>query len=70
MIDPKKLPAETLKRLAAPFFAQGETRVFVGRCCGRVFVGAQQASSCATCKQPFKNHECSTVEQVMAFADP
>lgn len=69
MIDPKKLPAETLRRLAEPFFAQGEKRVFVGRCCGRVFVGAVEASSCKTCKQPFKNHECSTMEQVTAFAD-
>lgn len=69
-MDPKLLPAETLRRLAEPFFAQGETRVFVGRCCGRVFVGAQPASSCGTCKQPFKNHECSSVEQVVSFADP
>ena len=69
MIDPKALPAETLRRLAEPFFAQGEKRVFVGRCCGRVFVGAQPASSCKTCQQPFKNNECATIEQVMAFAD-
>ena len=70
MIDPKKLPAETLQRLAAPFFAQGETRVFVGRCCGRVFVGAKAATTCVTCQRPFPNQECSSIEQVLAFADP
>jgi hypothetical protein len=70
MTDPKKLPAETLRRLAEPFFAQGETRVFVGRCCGRVYAGARPADSCATCKQPFKNNECGSIEQVLVFADP
>jgi hypothetical protein len=69
MTDPKALHAETLRRLAEPFFAQGEKRVFVGRCCGRVFVGAMEASSCATCKQPFRNTECVNIEQVLAFAD-
>lgn len=69
MTDPKKLPAETLRRLAEPFFAQGEKRVFVMRCCGRVFVGARPADSCKDCQTPPKNIECATIEEVVGLAD-
>jgi hypothetical protein len=69
MIDPKKLYAETLRRLAEPFFAQGEKRVFVMRCCGRVFVGARPADSCKTCQTPPTNTECSSIEAVLTLAD-
>jgi hypothetical protein len=68
--DPKRCYPETLKRLAEPFFAQGETRVFFARCCGWVFVGGQPAGICVRCRKAPTNHECATVEQVVAFADP
>lgn len=69
MSDTKLYP-EILKRLAQPLFAQGEVRVFVARCCGWIYVGARTADICKHCKKAPTNHECSSLEQVLAHADP
>ncbi len=61
---------ELIHRLADPFFAEGASRVFVARCCNRVFVGTREATSCATCKQPVANHPCTSVDEALKFADP
>lgn len=68
--NPQRCTPEHLKRLAAPFFSQGEARVFFSRCCGWVYVGARPADICKRCEQKPTNIECSSVDQVQALADP
>lgn len=69
-VDPKRCTPDILKNLAEPFFEQGETRVFLALCCGRVLLGSKEVTRCSICKERPKNHECSSVAEVVAFADP
>ena len=39
-------------KIADGFFQQGESSVFLTRCCGRVLVGLQAATRCSTCSTP------------------
>lgn len=70
MNDPKACTPEHLKRLAEPFFSQGEGRVFVARCCGWVYVGNRPADLCKHCKKVPTNHECVSIEAAQKHADP
>lgn len=41
--------SEAVRRLAKPFFDAGEDKVYVARCCGRIFVGKIPAGKCQAC---------------------
>lgn len=46
--------------LAKPLFDSGAKKVFVSKCCGRLYVGVEKPKGCRTCKEPLN------VEEVIA----
>lgn len=62
--------AEALRRLAAPFFAQGVTTLHVAACpgCRRVFVGVAAPERCKGCKQGVITATATTLEEVVWLA--
>lgn len=54
------IDTNTLRPLLPTFQSQGLETVFVVACCGRVYVGCTQATSCRTCKRAPTNHEIRT----------
>jgi len=53
---------EALRRLTAPFFAQGTRPLYVATCCGRLFAGEIEPVKCRVCgRKPaavsFENEE-------------
>jgi hypothetical protein len=57
-----------LQLTAKPFFDQGAEKVFIVKCCGRVYVGLEPASKCRTCSKIPKNHEAKNLEELAQVA--
>ena len=45
----EKIIRATVERVAPKFFEQGEDRVYVATCCGRVLVTTEVVEKCRTC---------------------
>lgn len=44
-------PQLVLRRLAEPYFAQGEPFVVMASCCKRIFIGTEVPAKCRVCEQ-------------------
>lgn len=64
------VPAEAIRRLAAPFFEQGAESVYVVYCCMYVYVGTKQPEVCGHCKKTVIAHTARSVEEAVALGVP
>jgi rubrerythrin len=55
---------EGVQRLVEPFFRRGAVKVFVGKCCGRVFAGLEAPRRCRTCQKTPESVTIESVEEV------
>jgi hypothetical protein len=51
----------SLKLLAKEFFLQGAPKLFVGQCCGRIYIGVAPAVKCRTCNKSANNAEIFSI---------
>lgn len=58
------MTSETLKRLAKPFFDQGETKLYVALGCGRIYVAPIPSVKCKKCNSVHPNQEVSSMEDL------
>lgn len=69
-VNPNACSPEHIRRLAEPFFEQGEPVVFIARCCGWVYAGTQPVAECKKCRKAPTSYECTSIEAALAHADP
>jgi hypothetical protein len=63
-------PQEILRRLVAPFFAQGSSPVYAASCCGRLFAGSEWPKKCRGCDRVPAYAAFNTPEDVSIEAIP
>jgi hypothetical protein len=63
---------QTILNLVEPFFRAaggggpegGASRVWVAKCCGRLYAGTAPAIKCRTCSNPIENKAIASLEEV------
>lgn len=51
-----------VKALAKPLFDQGADKVYVAKCCERIYVGTDPATGCSTCDKKPESREFTREE--------